>query len=336
MLNSEDFLLNEDKKGTKNAKQFGNSVILNYPCSISTDCTNYFAYLEPGTYAFETWGAQGGLEGGNGGYAFGIIGFSRKTKIEIFIGAKGDFLEDKMEEIPASFNGGGRAFVAWTEEHLRHAGAGGGATDIRVTPSSLNSRIIVGGGGGGSVRYESESTFRKGGYGGGTSGGDAEQDAKGATQGSPGIGTYSYKTCNSNVGTYSGAFGYGGESTCNSTYGGGGGGWYGGSSGHNGEVGPGGGGSGYVLTKDSLKPQGYFKHFSYYYMTNSKLINGDNDMPKCEGELDIHKNTASEKGHEGHGCARITIISQFFPKTCINIQKQNNLIYIFLLFYPST
>ena len=335
MFSSNSFKLEDSSKGEPRVSQFGNSVILNYPCESLTDCTNYHSFLEPGTYAFETWGAQGGHDGGKGGYSFGIISFSKKTKVNIFIGAKGDTVIDQYTEVPASYNGGGRGFAAASIDNPRTSGSGGGATDIRLLSKLLENRVIVSGGGGGSTT--NEETYTKGGHGGGFIGGDGEiLNAKGGTQTGPGEANSEYRTC-PDEGTCAGKFGYGGESICwEWTRGGGGGGWYGGASGYITKVGPGAGGSGYVLTKDSFKPNNYFKQYPRYFMTNPLLIDGANDMPKCEGELNMTDLKRDEKGHEGNGCVRITKLSSFFQITCYSLyQKYTVKVFLFTLFYLS-
>ena len=320
MLKNKKFFL-ENGNEADQVTSYENSVILDYPCGSTDSCTNYFTFLDPGTYVFETWGAQGGYNGGKGGYSFGIIGFSRKTLIKIFVGQKGQEHGNKVGRIPSSFNGGGSAYTAGS---YRYAGAGGGGTDIRISSNSLFNRIIVSGGGGGSTAdgTQSELDYHQGSYAGGISGGNTEEYiALGANQTSPGIGSYEYGTCSGSDDTYSGAFGYGGETSSDctgSTYGGGGGGWYGGASGKLGSSGPGAGGSGFVLTHDSTLPSGYFKEHWRYYMSNPVLISGNSVMPKCEGELNLktlfHNN--NETGHSGNGCVRISMLSVLNQFTC--------------------
>ena len=335
-FSSNSFKLEDSSKGKRHVSQSGNSIILHYPCESLSDCTNYHSFLEPGTYAFETWGAQGGHDGGKGGYSFGIISFSKKTKVNIFIGAKGITVINEYSEVQASYNGGGSAFAAYSIDNARSAGSGGGGTDIRLLSKLLENRVIVSGGGGGSTTYL--ETYTKGGHGGGIVGGDDEAyGAKGGTQNGPGEADNEYRTCSAQ-GTCTGTFGSGGETTCTSwTTGGGGGGWYGGSSGYISKIGPGAGGSGYVLTKDSFKPNNYFKQYPRYFMTNQLLIDGANDMPKCEGELnmtDLKRDT--ERGHEGNGCVRITKLSSFFQITCYSLyQKYYVKVFLFTLFYFS-
>ena len=84
-MNSENFFLFNDTVGTKKVETFGNSVILNYPCNKSSSCTYYYSSLDPGTYAFEVWGAQGGLNGGKGGYSFGVLRLNTKTKFYLVL-----------------------------------------------------------------------------------------------------------------------------------------------------------------------------------------------------------------------------------------------------------
>ena len=70
-------------------------IILNYPCTSTTECKPYNIRLLPGIYKFELWGAQGGngriwnenntdtKSGGRGAYIFLI--FFTLLKIKCFI-----------------------------------------------------------------------------------------------------------------------------------------------------------------------------------------------------------------------------------------------------------
>ena len=64
----------------------GTSYTLYYPCNDVVECTPYYGVLQRGVYAFEVWGAQGGLSGGKGGYSIGIISLPSRTKLYIRIG----------------------------------------------------------------------------------------------------------------------------------------------------------------------------------------------------------------------------------------------------------
>ena len=293
--------------GKLNIEQINRTVILYYPCEDQTICTNYDVSLPSGTYMFETWGAQGGFSGGKGGYSRGIIHFPTKQKIHIFIGAHGNEKVNETGEIEPSFNGGGRGYCAHSEEKPRSAGSGGGATDIRINGVTLYNRVIVSGAGGGNVFINGK--VLKGGSGGGISGNISEAyNSQGGNQTSPGIGVYKIGSEFVAYGTASGDFGRGGyftktESSIGGTYGGGGSGWYGGACGMIGYD-SGAGGSGYILTSFSYKPKNY-KFSSRYFFSYPVLIDGDSEMPKCEGTFNPHN---VETGHSGNGCVRITQI----------------------------
>ena len=111
----------------------------------------------------ELYGASGGnsqkniTKGGAGGLIAGNLDVKSGEKYYIYVGEKGVDGDDAYKSTPA-WNGGG---VAPTAESKIKAinGGGGGATDIRTSPSnsptdwesSLDSRIMVAGGGGGAV-----------------------------------------------------------------------------------------------------------------------------------------------------------------------------------------
>jgi len=184
---------------------------------------------------FEVWGAQGG-EGGNGGYAKGIISVTPGETLRIYVGGQGFFNNYCNQAVNkgAGINGGGGANC--------YGMGGGGATDIRRSPYGLADRIIVAGGGGGRG-VEGGS--------GGAGGGLIGQSGFGSTVPS---GTGGTQSAGGTVATGSGngALGQGGYQLNYYSWagsGGGGGGYYGGASGGSpvgGTAGPGGGGSSYV------------------------------------------------------------------------------------------
>ena len=212
--------------------------------SFSTPCN--------GTYKLEVWGAQGGYNGGYGGYSSGTKSLSKTNIVYIVVGGQGNTISYSSTPSYGGYNGGGNG---GDQQGTRHNGGGGGATHMsttnRGTLSNYNSYrgeiLLVAGGGGGSGGWEpSKYVVRKGGTGGGLSGGNGETHlsansvyGRGGSQTSSGVG---------------GTFGTGGSYPNYSAksalgvvliygIGGGGGGWYGGgiddSSG-------GGGGSGYI------------------------------------------------------------------------------------------
>ena len=224
--------------------------------------------LPPGPYLLEVWGAEGGngnmsALGGKGGYASGKINLAETQTIQLFVGEAGATTGS------GPFNGGGAAGSNYGAE-------GGGATDIRISPFDLNSRIIVAGGGGG-ASYG--STPSAGGAGGGSTGINGTSASSftgglGGTQSAGGAAGCCYG--NASAGTFGQGAGPGDYHNA-----GGGGGWYGGGSGA-GQSGAG-GGSGYVLD-----------------LENAELIAGNLSMSDPDGGIVI--------GKSGHGYARVTQI----------------------------
>lgn len=145
--------------------------------------------LQPGTYVFECWGAQGGdwgfnppnSKGGLGGYTKGTITLTQPQTFYVYVG-----------QASGPFNGGGYAAN-------NPAASGGGATDFRLIGGAwddltgLRSRIMVAGGGGGGECYP-------GGAGGGLTGGTAgtgycgsyDKAATGGSQTAGGQAGYTY------------------------------------------------------------------------------------------------------------------------------------------------
>ena len=196
---------------------------------------------------FDVFGASGGnvvavhngvltvvASGGVGGEAKGRFPVHAGERFEILVGGQGGTgtVGSTTTPIIGGFDGGGGVAVGDV------AGAGGGASDVRIggdgdgcvggKACGFPDRIVVGGGGGGAA----DSSGDNGGSGGGLVGGGFDFGIKsGGTQESSGLG------CG-----ISGRFGMGADAPPpSSVWGGGGGGWYGGCS-----SGSGGGGSGYV------------------------------------------------------------------------------------------
>ena len=142
---------------------------------------DYQEFIAPftGLYKLEVWGAEGGFgnsssPGGKGGYSSGYYKLTVGDKIYIYVGGKGTTGVDPN----GGYNGGG---AAQTGTAGKHAGSGGGATDIRLinglwnNSDSLKSRIIVaGGGGGGGWFHNTNAGNYSGGAGGGLSGANGE------------------------------------------------------------------------------------------------------------------------------------------------------------------
>ena len=256
--------------------------------------------LKPGTHKLEAWGASGVYSSANptsshpngyGGYASGTLTLTESLNVTLYIGGSSNSNSDVNF---GGWNGGGASYAG---SRYNDNGAGGGATDICLTPSSITtdsyqryvrtsasylSRILVAGGGGGG---RSSNTASNGGY-----------------FNTSGANTYvgSLTAAGSSSGTYqSGGFGYGASGTSTSDdNAGGGGGWYGGAT--NGDS-YGGGGSSFVWSTDTASsvPSGYTPS-TKYQMTNVVYNKGNTTMPSSTST------TGTETGHSGDGHIRIT------------------------------
>ena len=256
--------------------------------------------LKPGTHKLEAWGASGVYSSANptsshpngyGGYASGTLTLTESLNVTLYIGGSPNSNSDVNY---GGWNGGGASYAG---SRYNDNGAGGGATDICLTPSSITtdsyqryvrtsasylSRILVAGGGGGG---RNSNTVSNGGY-----------------FNTSGANTYvgSLTAAGSSSGTYqSGGFGYGSSGTSTSDdHAGGGGGWYGGAT--NGDS-YGGGGSSFVWSTDTASsvPSGYTPS-TKYQMTNVVYNKGNTTMPSSTST------TGTETGHSGDGHIRIT------------------------------
>ncbi len=252
---------------------------------------DYQEFIAPftGLYKLEVWGAEGGFgnsssPGGKGGYSSGYYKLTVGDKIYIYVGGKGTTGVDPN----GGYNGGG---AAQTGTAGKHAGSGGGATDIRLinglwnNSDSLKSRIIVaGGGGGGGWFHNTNAGNYSGGAGGGLSGANGETVyssnpvGTGASQTKPGTSTQG--------GITTGGLGYGGTGLrASSSAGGGGGGYYGGGGSY---CAGGGGGSGYI---------GGVTNFEDVLPIT---LDGTKDIP-------TYDNTDTMKGNSGNGFAKISL-----------------------------
>ena len=161
---------------------------------------------------------------------------------------------------------------------------------------SLMSRIIVAGGGGAQGGGTDNSAIT--GKGGGTSGGPVGSGS--GSKGGPGTQTGS--TGNASYPQINAKFGIGGRGTSLTTeFGGGcgGGGWYGGDGVHNisnssGYCGC--GGSGYILTEDSYKPEGYIPDESYYMTEGITTLGGNSELPPTvsKAEIEVIRSTPAK------------------------------------------
>jgi hypothetical protein len=233
--------------------------------------------LPAGQYLLMCNGAHGGKfsVGYNlGGLSMGVIHLTEETNMFAYVGGNGgDSQANGQPPTAGGFNGGADGGLPYSSSYRAGIGGGGG-TDIRIGEDSLYARVIVAGGGGGAPSY-STSYAHITGTGGGSvggyvhSGGASEGKYASQTDGySFGVGQVaSEKMSNSSNGS-NGA-------------GGGGGGWYGGyaiQEDGNYTSGNGGGGSGYVLTADSYKPEGYLLG-EEYYLTDTFMCGGAAEEP---------------------------------------------------------
>ena len=292
------FSLGNQLIGDKNIDKDKNIYVLKYPCNNTETCTYYKSFFPPGSYKLEAWGAQGGLNGGKGGYSKGILTLDEPTNVYFFVGSKGSEANETGMLTGKAYNGGGSGATA-TTNLTRKAGSGGGASDIRLNGLTYNHRIIVAGGGGGATKVQDYTETDELGHGGGSEGISPGTGAEGGTQ--------EESPQNLNEGLIPGSFGEGGSMTnTDKTGGGGGGGWYGGSSGlSNDMAGYGAGGSGYVLHSQSYKPYGYFLNSSRYFLKNYSTLDGSNLFSSCDIGSEPYE---MEKGHRGNGCLRITVL----------------------------
>ncbi|MCC0647153.1 glycine rich domain-containing protein [Clostridioides sp. ZZV15-6598] len=256
---------------------------------------NYANYTQnisllPGRYKLECYGACGGGKGAGsfgecakGGYAKGEITLKTRTNLIVCVGQSGYEKLPKGSNITRTgFNGGGRAGTTTIGDYC-YSGYGGGATDIRLyypsatwdSSKGLLSRILVAGGAGAidGFSYSHPSI----GHGGGEKGSDG---VSANTNRFSGGGSQYQGGSNQETIEYHGSFGKGGIGYYSV---GGGGGWYGGGGINVGDVA--GGGSGYALTKDSYKPQGYIPT-SEYWLENIVMTTGGNTT-KADGHAKI-------------------------------------------------
>ncbi len=169
---------------------------------------------------FEVYGAEGGSNGGRGGFVNGTLSNLPET-LTIVVGGQG---------APGVSQNGGYNGGGFSGGRNGNPGSGGGASDIRFG-STLDDRIVVAGGGGGS----GGPVGGDGGPGGGEIASDGSEGQGGAgSGGSQDRGGEGGRSNSGNTNGSSGEFGFGGEGGyAVSGYGGGGGGggYYGGGGG---------------------------------------------------------------------------------------------------------
>ena len=237
-----------------------------------------------GKYKFDLWGAQGAnfdqvSFGGKGGFTSGTVKLNKGELVYIYVGGDGN-------EMGKGFNGGGKS--------IQKNQYGGGASDIRITGTSPNNRVLVAGGGGAAT-----STL-PGGYGGGLIAG------KGLSQGANPSWAAGPGTQSGSSGYSPGKLAYGADSYMNLSHphsAAGGGGFYGGggSVSSNGNLYSGGGGSSYVLNGSSLKPEGMVPS-TKYYASKTEILSGEQSMFDITGQRSV--------GQSGHGHVRVTHLSE--------------------------
>lgn len=179
-------------------------------------------YIVPsdGSYKIEVWGAQGGGNGGYGGYSTGTLNLNSGDTLYVNVGGQGKL------NAGGSNGGGAGQVVAGTVSPAGYGG--GGATHIASSSGMLknvnssNIYIVAGGGGGGS------EAAVQGGHAGGFKGNDSPSGCFVATGGTQTAGGTAGDTDATDGGYgYGGSAAYGDESN-NYGAGGGGGGYYGG------------------------------------------------------------------------------------------------------------
>ncbi len=272
-------------------------------------CVNgYQKFVAPGSTYYKTqlWGAGGGFgrtdwalryRGGNGAYTEGEIYLSKGQEVYVYVGCTGEAGGTELSHIGGAggFNGGANGGNdANRDSAPEPGGGGGGATDIRLTPTSktsvwnefnsLKSRIMVAAGGGGGAYY---------GIGG----------AGGTLEGLLGYGNKSIPTQTNGY-----AFGYGMAGLANSIgSGGAGGGYFGGFSATDYS---GGGGSSFVSgcencvaidansTANNILMSAQNKHYSNYVFDKITMASGEETQPNPNGGY--------QTGNAGDGYAIIT------------------------------
>ncbi len=307
--------------------------IYNYSCE---EEVKTFVAPATGDYVLEAWGAQGGsvssqsslpaLEGGRGGYSYGVIHLNVGDEIYVAVGCEGKELKNASSgtTISGGYNGGGDA-LSDTKSNIQ--GSGGGATHFAINQNlgvlenyenASNDVLIVAGGGGGSYSSSDINYYSSGGYAGGILGGPSDvyyvkSKRKNALLNNSFIYYYGLKilgadqTSHTNGMYYYGTFGHGADAVKNltGTDGGAGGGWYGGnklsrSSGAGGMAGS--GGSGHVNT---------------LILTEGNTIAGNVNIP-------THDGTSYMVGNTGDGYARISIVNNVsFDGDLVNLGVEN-------------
>ena len=190
--------------------QNGSTYVLEYPCNVSTQCTNYFSDFPPGRYTISLYGASGGsgyetaytaynenlsdcIEqenvdkyGGNticlkkssrsgaGGYTSGVLNLRKVTRVYISIGGVGEWKKGNDSYLHKNRAKGGYNGGGDGFRQPNGCGGGGGATDFRLHEDDFWHRILVAGGGGGSDNVVDDPKYKKEDDGSGGAGGGKE------------------------------------------------------------------------------------------------------------------------------------------------------------------
>ena len=282
--------------GTENIYYANRTLVLNYPCLSTVECTPYILSLPKGTYRVEAYGSAGGstnsFTGGKGGYASGTFSIYERTTVYAYIGGMGNFNYERTSNchVLGGYNGGGSGYY---ESEYYFGSSGGGSTDLRLRKNDVFSRIIVAGSGGGASRY----------FNGGSGGGKEGENGKATSYDDV------YKCLNeggkqdtfgrrADVGaakekfTADAGFGYGGYFnryfSSGWASGGGGSGWFGGSSGCV-FASSGSGGSSYVFTEGSWRNDSIKIPLSYE-MKDVEIYSGKDEQygQTGNGKMIIH------------------------------------------------
>ena len=134
-------------------------------------------------------GNAGGRPGGRGGALTATIDVTPGTAYKLFVGGKGGNDTDPVKPGFGGWNGGAHGAGVFNP----NGGGGGGASDIRTTPYTIDSRVLVAGGGGGAgsaITYQNapHGIPGAGGAGSGTGNGSQGENVSGAWVGAGGGG----------------------------------------------------------------------------------------------------------------------------------------------------
>lgn len=246
------------------------------------------------TYKLQVWGAQGGGNGGLGGYAEGTISLTTSDILYIYVGGVGGSnLSEQKKTSDGGYNGGGAGGYGsppqnsdWSAGNFNSGAGGGGATHIakkdgllKDLASNKDDVLLVAGGGGGHHWGSNVA-----GWGGGENGGSTTQIRGSTFSGGSQTGGYKFGLGQDGASKdVYGSSGAEGNSGC-------GGGWYGGTTlettGGTDTNCDGSGGSGHVNTSK--------------LNSGAKTIAGNEEFESPEG--------GTETGHAGNGYAKISIV----------------------------